>query len=123
VRYLILPKVLDQEGTHFYRIERKWKPKNLLVDPFRRNLLLDAQKRFNLLEGAEDELQTLDRAPLYIRILRRMRLTVRRAQFAWRADDLEFIKAISEFFSDYGTVLHNLKIDQARGQLDESTIE
>jgi len=119
VRYTILPKVLNQEGTHFYRIERKWKPKNLLVDPFRRNLLLDAQARFNLLEGAEDELQTLDRAPLYIRILRRMRLTVRRAQFAWRADDLEFIKAVSEFFSDYGPVLHNLKIDQARGQLDE----
>jgi hypothetical protein len=46
-----------------------------------------------------------------------MRLYVKRAQFAWRTDDLEFLKQIAKFFTDYGLVLQNLKIDQARGRL------
>jgi hypothetical protein len=120
VQYRILPKILEQEGTHFYRIERRWQPKNLIPDPYRRNLLKDAQDRYNLLAQGEDEFQTLERAHLYIRILKRMRLTIRRAQFAWRTDDLEFIKSVAEFFSDYGTVLQNLNIDRARGRLDQS---
>jgi hypothetical protein len=119
VQYRILPALLGLEGPDFYRIDRRWQPKDLIPDPYRRNLLKDAQERLNRLQEAEDELQTLERAPLYLRILKRMRLTVRRAQFAWRTDDLEFIKAVSEFFSDYGTVLQNLKIDQARGRFGE----
>lgn len=119
MHYRILPELLGKEGPDFYRVDRRWQPKDLLVDPYRRNLLLDAQGRFNRLQEAEDEFQTLERAPLYLRILKRMRLTVRRAQFAWRTDDLAFIKAVSEFFSDYGTVLQNLKIDQARGRFEE----
>ena len=119
MRYRILPSILGLEGSDFYRIDRRWQPKDLIPDPYRRNLLKDAQARLNRLQEAEDELQTLERAPVYLRILKRMRLTVRRAQFAWRTDDLAFIQAISEFFSDYGTVLQNLKIDQARGRFGE----
>lgn len=121
MEYHILPKVLEQAGTDFYRIDRRWKPKDLLPAVISQNMLKDAQGRYNLLVQAEDELQTLDRAHFYLRILKRMRLTIRRAQFAWRADDLEFIKAIAEFFGDYGTALQALKIDQARGRLEPTT--
>lgn len=119
MQYLVLPKILEQEGTSFYRINNRWQPKNLIPDPYRRNLLQDAQSRLQRLEGAENELQSLDRATLYINLLKRMRLAVRQAQFAWRTDDLKFIRNISEFFSDYGTVLQHLKIDQARGRFDQ----
>lgn len=119
MQYPILRQLIEQEGTDFYRITYRWQPKDLIPDPYRRGLLKNAQERFNLLESAEDEFQTLDRAHVYIRLLRQMRLSVRKAQFAWRVDDLEFLNAVSEFFSDYGTVLHNLKIDQARGRLKD----
>jgi hypothetical protein len=119
VPYPVLNEVLDQEGTHFYRIDRKWQPKDLIPDPYRKNLLDDARERYEQLKKAEDELQTLDRAHLYISILKRMYFTIRKAQFAWRVSDLDFIEAIAEFFTDYGTVLQNLKIDRARGRLDD----
>lgn len=119
MRYLVLPTILEQEGPDFYRIERRWQPKTLIPDPYRRDLLKDAQERLDQLEEAEGELQTLDRAPLYIGALKRMRLAVRQAQFAWRTDDLKFLQSITEFFSDYGTVLQNLKVDKARGRFDE----
>jgi hypothetical protein len=48
-----------------------------------------------------------------------MRLTTRAAQFAWRSDDLKFLKSIAGFFSDYGTVLRLLKNDSARGRLND----
>ena len=118
--YKFLPKVLNQEGTQFYRIERRWQPKDLIPDPYRRNLLKDAQVRFNLLSKAEDELRTLDRSSEYIKALRRMRLDIKDAQFSWRVDDLKFLRAIARFFQDYGTVLHKLKIDEARGRLSNA---
>jgi hypothetical protein len=118
VQYLILPKLVEQEGTAFYRQTYRWQPKNLIPDPYRRNLLKDAQARFTMLEKAEDELQTLIRAPLYIKILRRMRFAVRNAKYAWRTDDLRFLDLIASFFIDYGIVLRNLKIEQARGQFN-----
>lgn len=114
-----LKEVLTAEGSHFYRIDHRWQPKNLIPDPYRRNLLKDAQARYSRITKAEDEFQRLIRAPLYIGILKRMRLTIKDAQFAWRTDDLKFIRAISSFFKDYGTVIHNLKIDEARGRLDQ----
>jgi hypothetical protein len=119
VHYLILPGLVEQEGTDFYRNTFRWQPKNLIPDPYRRRLLKDAQARFSRLEVAEDELQSLVKAPLYIKILRRMRLTVRDAKFAWRTDDLKFLGSIASFFIDYGIVLRNLKIEQARGQFNE----
>lgn len=115
--FTLLPEILRVEGNNFYRTDRSWQPKNLIPDPYRRNLLKDAQERLNRLEEAIDEFQQLDRAPLYIKLVSRMRLCVKRAQFAWRTDDLEFIKQIAKFFTDYGLVLQNLKIDQARGRL------
>ena len=123
MQYTVLPTILEQEGPDFYRIERRWQPKNLIPDPYRRDLLKDAQERLDQLEDAETELQTLDRAPLYIGALKRMRLAVRQAQFAWRTDDLKFLQNIADFFSDYGTVLQNLKIDKARGRFEEPTAE
>lgn len=121
--YPVLREVLDQEGTSFLRIDRRWQPKDLIPEPYRRNLLEDARKRYEELKKGEDELQTLDRAHLYIGILKRMRFTIRKAQFAWRVSDLDFIEAIAEFFSDYGTVLQNLKIDKARGRLSSDQEE
>ena len=50
-----------------------------------------------------------------------MRLTIKDAQFSWRSDDLKFLRAVTSFLKDYGTVLHNLKIDEARGRLDLDT--
>jgi hypothetical protein len=119
VPYPVLNKVLDQEGTRFHRVGDRWQPQDLIPDPYRRNLLLDAQERYELLKKAEDELQSLERAYLYVKILKRMYLTIRRAQFAWRVSDLDFIEAIAEFFTDYGTVLRNLKFDRRRGRLGD----
>jgi hypothetical protein len=113
----LLSLLIQQEGSAFYAITNRWQPKDLIPDPYRRNLLKDVQRRFNMLSEAEHELQTLDRAPMYIRILRRMRLTVKQAQFSWRSDDLRFLKSITQFLSDYGIILRNLKIDQQRGRL------
>lgn len=115
--YLVLPRILDQEGPDFYRSNMRWQPRNLIPDPYRRDLLKDAQRRLTLLEDAEDELQSLDRAPLFIGALKRMRLSVRQAQFAWRTDDLKFLQNVTDFFSDYGLVLRYLKTDQARGRI------
>ena len=117
MQHPILQGIVEQEGSDFYRLDRKWQPKNLLPNVFRRNALKDSINRLNRLEDAMPELETLDRAPLYIKLVTRMRRHVKRAQFAWRTDDLVFLKEIAEFFSDYGIVLQNLKIDQARGRL------
>lgn len=117
MQYVHLPKILDQEGSQWVRIDRTWRPKELIPDPYRRNLLKDAQGRYNQLALAEPEFKTLQRASAYIKILRRMRFDIRKAQFSWRADDLKFLTAIANFFQDYGTVLRYLKEDQARGRL------
>jgi len=117
VQYSILPGILEQEGNDFYRTNNRWQPKNLIPDPYRRNLLKNAQARFNRLEEASEELESLDRYPLYFKRLNRMRIQIKKAQFAWRTDDLLFLTAISDFFADYGIIIQNLKIDQARGRL------
>jgi len=82
-------------------------------------MLKEAQNRYAQLSKAESELKGLMRADKYIKILRRMQITLRKAAFSWRADDLKFISSVSEFFMDYGTVLQMLAIDRARGRLDE----
>jgi hypothetical protein len=123
VRYTLLPSILEQEGSQFYNVSQKWQPKNLIPDPYRRNLLKDAQRRFSALSEAEGELRTLDRAHLYVQVLRRMRFTVRTAQFAWKFDDLKFLESIAHFFTDYGTVLRLLKFDSARGRLNDNPKE
>lgn len=120
MQFVHLPKILDQSGGEFYRIDRKWQPRNLIPDPYRRNLLKNAQEKYNQLTIAEDEFRTLERAHLYIQILRRMRLTIKDAQFSWRTDDLKFLASIASFFTDYGTLLRILKEDEARGKLSQT---
>ena len=115
--YKLLPRILEQEGVQFHNVSKKWQPKNLIPDPYRRNLLKDVQQRFKTLSDADGEFRTLDRAHLYTQIIRRMRFTVRDAQFAWRFDDLKFLEAIANFFTDYGIVLRHLRFDKARGLL------
>ena len=116
---LLLPKILESEGRSFYRIDRRWQPKDLIPVQYSRKLLDDVEARYKRLVGAQGEFRPLKRAHEYLRILKSMDLVIRRAKFAWRHDDLVFIQAISEFYSDYGTVLQMLKVDQARGRLEE----
>lgn len=122
MEYRLLPSILEQEGAQFYNVTEKWQPKSLIPDPYRRNLLKDAQRRFKVLAAAEDELKSLDRAPLYMQLLRRMRFTVRDAQFSWRFDDLKFLESIARFFTDYGMVLRHLRYEKARGRLDNAEV-
>lgn len=117
--FVVLPTILAQEGAAFYRGTHAWKPKNLITEVYRRTALKDIQGRLVQLDGGELELRALDRGPMYIGALKRMRHAVRQAQFAWRVDDLKFLQCISEFYSDFGTVLRNLQIDKARGRFDE----
>jgi predicted DCC family thiol-disulfide oxidoreductase YuxK len=123
VRYRILPEVLEQEGTQFYPIRNTWKPKGLIPDPYRRNLLKDAQARFERLELAEEEFKTLQNPSRYVKILRRMRLSMRKAHFAWRADDLLFLQSIGEFFTDFGTIFRWLKWEELRGTFEQQPVE
>lgn len=115
--YRLLPWILEEEEGRFRRIDNKWRPLNLLVEPHRRDLLRDIQWRFKTLDSARDELASLDHGPQYIKRLIRMRFWVRRATFAWRRDDLALIKAIASFYVDYGYVLRMLKRDRDRGRL------
>ena len=115
-----LLSILEQEGSSFYRITNRWQPKGLFPDPLRRKFLLEAKSRLIVLEAAELELRSLDRVATYVNALKRMRLALKAAQFAWRVDDLRFLQSIARFFSDYGTVLQHLKIDKARGRLNNS---
>lgn len=119
MRYRLIPWIIDNEGPHFYRIERRWQPKNLIPDPYRKNLLKDAQSRFVRLEAAEDEFRTLVEPHKFIKIIRKMRLTMREAHFSWRTDDLRFLRAISSFMEDYGTLLRLLKWEEARGRFEQ----
>jgi hypothetical protein len=117
VAFSIIPQILDAEGQNFYRTDRRWQPKNLIPDPYRRNLLKFAETKLNQVVAAIPEFRQLDRAPLYVKLINRMRIDFRKAKFAWNTDDLEFIRSISKFFTDYGQILQNLKFDEARGRL------
>jgi hypothetical protein len=118
VSYRILPWLVEQEGSDFQQVHNRWRPKSLLMLQQVRKLLKDMQARYEHLSAAEGELGTLDRAPKYIRYLRRMRLWLRQASFKWKADQLSFLQAVSGFYSDYGVVLQLLRFDQARGKFN-----
>lgn len=123
MRYPLLRKVLQGEGSDFYRSTNRWRPNDLIPDPYRRDVLKDVEERFRELDLAEDELQTLTRPAIYIGALKDMRHAIRRAMYAWRTDDVAFIEAIAEFFTAYGTVLQNLRRDQALGHLEDTSAE
>jgi hypothetical protein len=114
----LLPWILEQEAGNFRVVERLWRPTNLLVEPYRRNMLKDIESRYVRLEGALDEITELPRADVYIRLFTRMRLLVRQAKVAWRFDDLSFLQAVGGFYTNYGALLRHLQDDKARGRLD-----
>ena len=82
-----------------------------------KRLLQDMVQRHRHLVAAEDEIRTLNRADKYIQKLTRMRLWLRQASFAWKANHLVFLEAVAGFYENYGAVLWLLKNDQARGAL------
>lgn len=119
--YKQLRKILDYAGNEFYGGSKdNWRPTGLIPDPYRREALKDAQARFRAIDLAEDALQTLTRAPVYIGSLKDMRHAIRRAMYAWRSDDLAFIEGITDFYTAYGTVLQHLHRDQALGHLEDT---
>lgn len=65
------------------------------------------------------EIGTLDRANVYVKLFQRMRLSLRKANFTWKSDQMSLMEAMSAFYADYGAVLRLLKIDEARGRLKE----
>jgi hypothetical protein len=80
-------------------------------------LLRDMAQRYRWLYAAEDEIRTLNRADKYIQKITRMRLWLRHANYAWRANQLVFLTSTAGFYSEYGAVLWLLKTDKARGAL------
>lgn len=80
-------------------------------------------RRFTNLKKAEGELQVLDRGPALTKLLRKMSLILRRANFIRRSNQLAFAEAVSDFYKAYGEVLRYLKIDEARGKLEPVTTE
>ncbi len=120
MRYKVLPAILVQEGDElFQRIEERWRPVRLLYVQQTRELLRDISQRYDQLSAALPELQTLNKPDTYTKLLTRMRLYVRQAGYAWRMDQLTFIRSVSGFYQDYGAVLRLLRIEQNRGRFVE----
>lgn len=113
--YQLLNWIIEQEGPHFQSVSYRWRPVDLLLTQQEKLLIHDMSRRYKHLEAAEDEIRTLNRADKYIQKLVRMRLYLRTAHYAWKANHLTFLEASAGFYSDYGAVLWLLKTDQARG--------
>lgn len=115
--YPLLKQLVEQEGpATFQRIDQRWRPSDLLMLPQVRLLLRDIERRYDLLAEAEPEFKKLNRSDLYITMVRRMRLWVRRATFTWKSDQLTFIQLVAKFYKDYGQILRLLKYEQLRGR-------
>lgn len=113
----LLESLVAREGVDFERISNQWRPINLLFELQAKSLMKDMSKRYANLVQANSELQTLDRADMYLKLVRKMKLVVRRAYFVRRLNQLAFLEAVTEFYTAYGKVLRFLKIDQQRGLL------
>ena len=122
MKYRLLPWIIDQEVGAFQQLTRRWRPTNLLQEPYRRSILKDVQERYARLEAAQGEFASLDRGALYVKLIQRMKLNVQKAKFAWRVDDLAFLEAVASVFSDYGTIMRLLATDKARGLLVEKKV-
>jgi len=117
VDYKYIPWILEQEGTTaFQSVHQRWRPKDLFLMRQVQLIIKDIQSRYESLELARDEFKTLEYGPKYIKYLQRMRIWVREARFAWKADQLRFLKSVAGFYSDYGAVLRLLRMDQLRGK-------
>jgi hypothetical protein len=115
---------LEQEDpTVFQTVHQRWRPRDLFLMRQVQLILKDIKSRQANLELAQDEFKSLEYGPKYIKYLRRMRIWVREAKYAWRADQLRFLKSVSGFYSDYGAVLRLLRRDQLRGKFIEPTTE
>lgn len=117
MKHVLLQHLIELEGDEFQRIENRWRPTALLYGAQVRALIRDAEGKFNRASEAEPEFATLDRRDMYIKILRRLRLDLRQALFTWKADQLRFLQAITQFYSSYGALLRFLKFDLLRGQI------
>lgn len=114
--YKYIPWILEQEGPVFQSVHQRWRPKDLFLIRQVQLILKDIKGRFDNLELARDEIKTLEYAPKYFKYMQRMRLWLREALFAWKADQLRFLKSVSGFYSDYGVVVRMLKTDELRGK-------
>lgn len=121
VQYRLLRWILEQEGTSFQRIDRRWRPTDLLYLQQVQAVLEDIRNRYNALSAAESEIKTLDRASLYLKALQQMRIFARAAGFSWKTDQLTFVRSVSRFYENYGAILRLLKDDEARGRLTTDT--
>lgn len=115
--YPILQWIIRQEAGQFQQVSNRWRPTDLLMVQQEKRFIQDMVQRHRRLVAAEDEIRTLNRADKYIAKITRMRLWLRQAHFAWRANHLVFLDSVANFYTDYGAVLWLLKTDQARGAL------
>lgn len=120
--YRSLSEILQQEGNSFQKLEHRWRPTDLLYLQQTRSLLKDMADRYHHLAATESELAALERAHVYIKLLRRMEIRLRQAGFVWKLDHLLFIQTVASFYSDYGAVLRLLKIEQSRGRFREPPV-
>ena len=124
MQYHYIPWILEQEDPATFRaVHQQWRPKDLFLMRQVQLILKDVQSRYANLELARDEFKTLEYAAKYLKYLQRMRVWSREAKFAWRADQLRFLKSVSGFYSDYGAILKLLKRDQLRGKFTEPAEE
>jgi hypothetical protein len=120
VQYHYIPWLLEQDdASEFQSVHQNWRPRNIFLMRQVQLILKDMQSRQDSLELARDEFKTLEYAPKYLKYLLRMRIWLREANFAWRADQLRFLKSVAGFYSDYGAILKLLKFDQLRGKFTE----
>lgn len=115
--YRLLPWILEQAEGQFRPLDWRWKPNDLLWISQVNALLQDVAKKYERLSAARGEMETLDRANKYIAYLIRMRVYLRQASFAWKADHLTFVRSVAGFYNDYGAILRLLKEDTGRGKL------
>lgn len=113
----LLYALVQREGTAFERITNRWRPKDLLFELQAKEMMKDMARRYASLLQAEGELQMLDRADFYLKLVRKMKLVLRRAYFVRRLNQLAFLEAVAEFYAAFGLVLRFLKIDLGRGLL------
>jgi hypothetical protein len=115
VDYKLLNWIIEQEGSQFQSVTRRWRPVDLLLIQQEKLLLHDMARRYDHLAAAEDEIRTLNRADKYIQNIVRMRLWLRQAHYSWKSNHLAFLESSAGFYEQYGAVLWLLKTDQARG--------
>lgn len=115
MQYHRLQRILRQEGTSFQDITDVWRPTQLLFVAQVRGLLQDMQKRYDEAISAHDELVTLPRGAVFVKLLVSMRLSLREANFQWKGNQLRFIQASSRFYSNFGEMLRLLRNEAQRG--------